>query len=143
MGTSHLYVIGKRGLGVLFVRTAPLRVAMVSDETILKYEEAHPGVDGYAKVAASAKALLASRDGQPEGAIDQAQRAGIEALVAGGAVISDVDFSFLGEVTDSGWTINRMVNSPLEGALAALGPDAPASGDLFDAILSDSPNSAV
>lgn len=142
MNNSQLYIIGKKGAGVLFVRTFPLRVAQVSHETILAYEADHPGVDGYAKVAASAKAMLIGQDGQPETNLDQPQIQGIETLIAGGAVVSEADFTFVGEITDAGWDCNRFVLMPIESALTAVGPSGATTGDLFDAILSDTPNSA-
>ena len=64
--SSHFFIVGKKGFGVLFIRTAPLRVASVSHETIAAYEASHPGVDGYARVAAAAKSMLVRQNGQPE-----------------------------------------------------------------------------
>ncbi len=112
--SSHFFIVGKKGFGVLFIRTAPLRVASVSHETIAAYEASHPGVDGYARVAAAAKSMLVRQDGQPENELDQVQIQGIEALVAGGAVVSEADFAFVGEVIDAGWDFNRMVQAPIE-----------------------------
>lgn len=143
MSVSKLYVIGKKGEGVILVRTSPLRAATISHDTILAYESVHPGVDGYAKIAAAAKSMLLAQDGQSETSLDQAQIQGIEALVAGGTIICESDFVLQGAVVDSGWVSNRVIVSPLGHALEALGPDAPVSGELFNAILSDSPNSAV
>lgn len=140
MTKSTFYIIGKRGSGVLFIKTMPLRVASVSDEAILAYEAQHPGVDGYARVAAAAKSMLLSQDGQPDSDLDAIQIQGIEALIAGRAVVSEADFAFVGEVTDAGWDFNRKSQSPLEAALKAVGPSGPAAGELFDAILSDTPN---
>nr|WP_323571655.1 hypothetical protein [Rhizobium sp. 28DA2] len=111
--SSHFFIVGKKGFGVLFIRTAPLRVASVSHETIAAYEASHPGVDGYARVAAAAKSMLVRQDGQPENELDQVQIQGIEALVAGGAVVSEADFAFVGEVIDAGWDFNRMVQAPI------------------------------
>lgn len=45
-------------------------------------------MDGYARVAAAAKSMLVRQDGEPETELDQVQIQGIEALVAGGAVVS-------------------------------------------------------
>jgi hypothetical protein len=115
-------------------------VASVSDDVITKYEAAHPGVDGYARVAAAAKAMLVSQDGQPDTTLDQVQIQGIETLIAGGATVSDADFAFVGEVVDAGWDFNRDIQLPIESALKAVGPSGSSSGELFEAILSDSPN---
>ncbi len=139
--SSHFFIVGKKGFGVLFIRTTPLRVASVSHETITAYEASHPGVDGYARVAAAAKAMLVRQDGQPEAELDQVQIQGIEALVSGGAVVSEADFAFIGEVVD-GWDFNRMVLTPIEAALKAVGPAGSITGELFDAILADDPNAA-
>lgn len=119
-----------------------VRVASVSHETITAYEASHPGVDGYARVAAAAKAMLVRQDGQPEAELDQVQIQGIEALVSGGAVVSEADFAFIGEVVDAGWDFNRMVLTPIEAALKAVGPAGSITGELFDAILADDPNAA-
>ncbi|CVI64165.1 MULTISPECIES: hypothetical protein [Agrobacterium] len=140
--SSHFFIVGKKGFGVLFIRTAPLRVASVSHETIAAYEASHPGVDGYARVAAAAKSMLVRQDGQPEAELDQVQIQGIEALVAGGAVVSEADFAFIGEVVDAGWDFNRMVQVPIEAALKAVGPAGAVTGELFDAILADDSNTA-
>ena len=142
MANSQFYIIGKKGSGVLFVRTSPLRVANVTHEAIVNYETSHPGVDGYARVAAAAKAMLVNQDGQAETSLDDIQIQGIEALIAGGAVVSEADFAFVGDVTDAGWDFNRKAQAPLENALQAVGPSGPAAGALFEAILSDSPNAA-
>ncbi len=140
--SSHLFIVGKKGFGVLFIRTTPLRVASVSHETIAAYEASNPGVDGYARVAASAKSMLVRQDGQPEAELDQVQIRGIEALVAGGAVVSEADFAFIGEVTDAGWDFNRMVQAPIEAALKAVGPGGSVTGELFEAVLADDGNVA-
>ncbi|MBA4775337.1 MAG: hypothetical protein H2044_06725 [Rhizobiales bacterium] len=140
--SSHFFIVGKKGFGVLFIRTAPLRVASVSHETIAAYETSHPGVDGYARVAAAAKSMLVRQDGHPEAELDQVQIQGIEALVAGGAVVSEADFAFIGEVVDAGWDFNRMVQAPIEAALKAVGPAGAVTGELFDAILADDSNTA-
>ncbi|AYD04391.1 hypothetical protein [Neorhizobium sp. NCHU2750] len=142
MANSQFYVIGKKGSGVLFVRTEPLRVASVSHDVIAEYEASHPGVDGYARVAAAAKGMLVGQDGQPETTLDQVQAQGIETVIASGAVMSDADFAFVGDVVDAGWDFNRVIQLPIESALKAVGPSGIASGDLFAAILSDTPNKA-
>lgn len=67
---------------------------------------------------------------------------GIEALVAGGAVVSEADFAFVGEVIDAGWDFNRMVQAPIRSALKAVGPAGSVTGELFDAILADDTNAA-
>lgn len=142
MANSQFYVIGKKGSGVLFVRTEPLRVASVSHDVIAEYEASHPGVDGYARVAAAAKGMLVGQDGQPETTLDQVQAQGIETVIASGAVMSDADFAFVGDVVDAGWDFNRVIQLPIESALKAVGPSGVTSGDLFAAILSDTPNTA-
>jgi len=140
MSNSQFYVVGKKGAGVLFVRTSPLRVASVSHDVIAAYEAAHPGVDGYARVAAAAKGMLVGQDGKSDTTLDQVQIQGIETLIAGGATVSDADFAFVGEVVDAGWDFNRIIQMPIESPLRAVGPSGPAPGQLFEAILSDKPN---
>jgi len=140
MSNSQFYIVGKKGAGVLFIRTSPLRVASVSHDVIVQYEAAHPGIDGYARVAAAAKGMLVGQDGKPDTVLDQVQIQGIETLIAGGAVVSDADFALVGEVVDAGWDFNRDVQPPIGSALKAVGPSGPVTGQLFEAILSDTPN---
>jgi hypothetical protein len=142
MTTSKLYIIGKKGDGVIFLRTEPLRVAQVTHETIVAYETSNPGIDGYARIAAAAKGMLAGQDGEPDTSLDQVQIQGIEALIAGGAVVSEADFALVGDVVDTGWDDNRIIRMPIESPLTAVGPSGATTGDLFDAILSDTPNTA-
>lgn len=142
MSKSQFYIIGKRGNGVLFIRTSPLRVASVSHEVITEYEASHPGVDGYARVAAAAKGMLIGQDGKPETNLDQVQAQGIETVIAAGAVVSDADFALVGDVVDEGWDFIRVVQLPIESALKAVGPSGVPAGQLFEAILSDTPNVA-
>lgn len=139
MTDTALYVIGKKGSGVLFVRTAPLRAAIVSDDTIRAYEASHPGVDGYARVAAAARAMIADQDGNPATSIDPVQAQGIEAVIAGGAVLSEADFAFVGDVVNAGWDVNRKGQMPIESPLSVVGPSS-TSTDLVDAVLSDTPS---
>jgi hypothetical protein len=139
MTNSQLYVIGKKGSGVLFVKTNPLRVAMVSDATIQQYEASHPGVDGYARIGAAARSMIADQDGNPNTSIDDIQAQGIETVLAGGAVMSEADFAFIGDVIDTGWDMSRKSQMPIEDALMAVGPYGGATVNLVDAILADTP----
>lgn len=139
MAKAKLYVIGKRGEGIVFLRTSPLRVVQISHETIVEYEASNPGTDGYARVAASAKGIFSNSVEPASSSVNEA----LETLIRGGAVVSEADFTFIGDVEDSGWDDRRHVQLPLAQVLEALAADAIASGELFDAILSDSPNSAV
>ena len=140
MSNSQFYIIGKKGAGVLFVRTSPLRVASVSHEAIVEYEPSHPGVDGYARIAGAGKAMLVGQDGQPDTSLDEVQIKGVESIIASGAAISEADFVFVGEVVDAGWDFNRVIQLPIESALKAVGPSGASAGQLFEAILSDRPN---
>jgi hypothetical protein len=137
MTTSLFYAVGKRGLGAVFIRTAPLRVSSISHETIVAYEAAHDDVDGYARIAAAAKAMMVGQDGKPETTLDAAQKQGIETLISAGTTVSDADFAFVSEVIDQGWDFNRGIQLPIESALEAIGPNGVKAGDLFEAILSD------
>lgn len=137
MTTSLFYVIGKRDLGVIFIRTAPLRVSSISHETIAAYEASHQGIDGYARIAAAAKGMMIGQDGKPETSVDPVQLQGIETLISTGASVSDADFAFVSEAIDQGWDFNRGIQLPIESALQAVGPSGVKSGDLFDAVLSD------
>jgi hypothetical protein len=94
MSKERMYVIGDRGIGVLLIRTNPLRVVEISDEEISKYSRAS-ATDGYAKVAASLWHLV--RELRPSSKKDDAGAAksgGIEALVTAGVQLTEVDFVF-------------------------------------------------
>lgn len=138
MADSNFYVIGKKGAGVLFIRTVPLRAALVPHQAILDYEALNPGVDGYAHVGAAARTWLATQDGNPNTHIDPNQAQGIETVLAGGATISEAEFTFVGAVSDGDWDLNRMSQMPIQAALKATGPSATGT-DLTQAILSDTP----
>ena len=94
MSKERMYVIGDRGIGVLLIRTNPLRVVEISDEEISKYSR-ESATDGYAKVAASLWHLV--RELRPSSKKDDANPAksgGIEALVTAGVQLTEVDFVF-------------------------------------------------
>lgn len=142
MSQSPLYIIGSRGSGVLFVRTSPLRASMVSHQAILDFERQHPGVDGYARVAAAASRMT-SNPGSGTRDIDPIEARGIEKLVQSGATVSDATFTFVGQIDDNDLDLNRMSTMPIQSALAALGSghnEASQSGeDLVQTVLSDTP----
>lgn len=139
MSQSPLYIIGNRGSGVLFVRMSPLRASMVSHQAILDFETQHPGVDGYARVAAAASRMMS---GGGSG-IDPIEARGIEKLIQSGATLSDATFSFVGQIDDNDLDLNRMSTMPIQSALAALGSGynttSQSGDDLFQAVLSDTP----
>jgi hypothetical protein len=140
VSNSQFFVVGKRGSGVIFVRTSPLRVAMVAHETILQYEAEHSGIDGYAQVAVAAKTMMTNQDGQPDTVCDPMEIEGIAALLSQGTAFCDADIALVGGVVDEGWDFNRIITTPIDDVLMAVGPNSPASGHLFQAILSDTPN---
>lgn len=122
MSKSQLFIVGKRGSGVLFVRTEPLRVSLVSHETILAYEAGHPGIDGYARVAAAAKAMLVQNDGEADSFVDMAEMEALEARMAQGQPVREADIAMVGGVADEGWDFNRIITTPLDDVMVALGP---------------------
>ncbi|MTI00379.1 hypothetical protein [Roseibium sp. RKSG952] len=137
MGKSHVYVIGKRGEGVLFVRMDPFRGSFVSDEAIRQFEAAHPGTDGYAKVAASARILFAIGDDSPDTDLDSAMAEGIVRTVASGVRMSDVDFAFSGTADNTTWDGGTAVTcSPLSDPLFKIAENT-TPGTLQDAVLTD------
>jgi hypothetical protein len=140
MSNSQFFVVGKRGSGVIFVRTAPLRVAMVSHETIVEYEAGRPGIDGYAQVAVAAKTMMTNQDGQADTFNDPMEIEGIAALLSQGSGFCEADIAMVGGVVDEGWDFNRDITTPIDDVLMAVGPNSPETGHLFQAILSDSPN---
>lgn len=122
MSKSQLFIVGKRGSGVLFVRTEPLRVSLVSHETILAYEAGHPGIDGYARVAAAAKAMLVQNDGEADSFVDMAEMEALEARMTQGEPVREADIAMVGGVADEGWDFNRDITTPLDDVMVALGP---------------------
>lgn len=121
MSKSQLFIVGKRGSGVLFVRTEPLRVSLVSHETILAYEAGHPGIDGYARVAAAAKAMLVQNDSEADSFVDMAEMEALEARMAQGQPVREADIAMVGGVADEGWDFNRIISTPLDDVMTALG----------------------
>lgn len=140
MAQSPFYVIGTRGMGVLFVRTSPLRAALVSHQAVLDFEAQHVGVDGYARIAAAASRMSVGKNGDADGMVDSIEARGIEKLIKSGSTVSEATFTFIGDIDDSDLDFNRMSTMPIQAALSALSLSNDSGGDrVVDAVLSDTP----
>jgi hypothetical protein len=146
MAEGRFYVIGDKGSGVLFVKTNPFRAALVTDQVIQAYDAAHPGVDGYARIAAAAWTMIAEQDLNPGTGGNPITAEGIEDMVASGVTLCQADFALAADIDDTGWDMNRMITMPIEQALTIVGPNGsqlpggPPDGTLREAVLSDTPS---
>jgi hypothetical protein len=119
-----MYIIGDRESGVLFVKTAPLKLTNVSKATIQSYA-ASKGISydqAFAQLAAAAKAIINKTETAQSIADVDSSYAAIGQLIGNGAVLSDVDFCFVADVDDSDWSTKRGVVPPLSSVLADLNP---------------------
>ncbi len=125
MADGKIYVLGKRGFGVLFVKTDPFRASFISDQAIQAYEASDPAIgDGYAEIAAAAKGMIAESDGNAATtSISVDERKGIKKLVSSGTVLTDLDFAFFADTVNADWDVSRKAFDPLEDALEQVGPD--------------------
>jgi hypothetical protein len=119
-----MYIIGDRESGVLFVKTAPLKLTNVSKATIQSYA-ASKGISydqAFAQLAAAAKAIINKTETAQSVADLDTSYAAIGQLIGKGAVLSDVDFCFVADIDDSDWSTKRGVVPPLSSVLADLNP---------------------
>jgi len=123
MAEGTFYVVGLKDLGVLFVKSNPFRAAIVTDAEIQKYSAAHPGIDGYARIAASASQVIADEQGDWAAPIDGVNALGIESLVASGVKVSNADFALVAKVDDQNWKSRRSFVVPIENALSLVGSE--------------------
>ncbi len=131
---ARLYVIGDRNIGVLFVKTDPLKLTHISKATIEAYATQHgTSFDAaFAQVAAGAKAMINKTEvAQSFPDVDTTYQA-LGQMIAKGATVSDADFCFVAEVDDTDWATTRWVAAPLSSALADLNPSLPPDTQLKD-----------
>jgi hypothetical protein len=133
---AKMYVIGDSEAGVLFIKTNPVRVALVPIANVLAYANAEPG-DGEAikqalgKVAGAAKrsiVLADENDASPLSSDDAADAMG--SIMRGGAAVTDAEFCFIADVEDADWSSRRFRCPPVEQPLGTLGTD-PARASVF------------
>ena len=123
--TGRLYVIGDKDTGVLFVKTDPLRAAIIPKSAIEQYasERGFTYAAAFARVAEGAKKMIIQADGSDVPADVEEVYEALGALVEAGTVITDAEFCFIAEVENSDWSARRYSSPPIERALAILGPD--------------------
>ena len=144
MAEGKFYVVGLKGSGVLFVKTSPFRAAIVTDAEIKRYNSSGGGVDGYARIAAAACAMIAEHDPEWKLPIDMTYAKGIESLVASGVKLCLADFALVADVVDEKWSARRSIVMPIEHALSIIASDSgsaePGGATLREAVLNDSPS---
>lgn len=96
-----LFVVGKRELGILFVRTNPLRVTLVTPEAIKQFEDETTSEDGFAEACGMATVLAADLDKSPATKFDQPSVEGVKELIKAGVQVSGGDFSYAVEMRDT------------------------------------------
>lgn len=119
-----LYVVGDRETGILFVKTEPLRLTHISKATIESYASSHAETfdNVFAQIAAAAKAFLNKTEtSQTIPDVDTSYQA-IGQLIGKGAVISDTDFCFVGDIVNTDWSANRLTVPPLASVFSDLNP---------------------
>ena len=143
---ARMYVIGDSEAGVLFVKTAPLRLAIVPMEKVLEYANAKPG--GYAaiktalgKVAGAARKMMFLADENPDdpaGSDEVADAVGY--FVKTGGSVSEAEFCFIAEVADVDWKSRRFRCPPIDQPLQVISKDDgvdPANGQIPETELRD------
>jgi hypothetical protein len=124
---AKMYVIGDSEAGVLFIKTNPVRLALVPMANVLAYANAEPG-DGEAikqvlgKVAGAAKKsiVLADVDDASPSGSDEAEDT-IASIMSGGGAITDAEFCFIADVEDAEWSSRRFRCPPVEQPLGIVG----------------------
>jgi hypothetical protein len=145
---AKMYVIGDSQAGVLFIKTNPIRLALVPMANVLDYANAQPGdIDAIkqalGKVAGAAKKMmfLADTDPATPPGSDDAEDA-IGSIIGGGGAITDAEFCFIADVEDVDWASRRFRCPPLEQPLRIIstrdGTD-PSGGNIPEAELNDNP----
>ena len=139
--TGRLYVIGDKDTGVLFVKTEPLRAAIVPKSEIANYAT-QKGITfdaAFASIAEGAKRMIiAADDSDVPAAVEEVFEA-FGALVEGGTILSDAEFCFIAEVENADWSSRRFSRPPIENALEVIAPGTatPNSDDLPEVPLKD------
>jgi len=129
--TGRLYVIGDRETGVLFVKTEPLRVAIIPKSEIETYATRSSITfdSAFANIAEGAKTLITRLDGNSATADVPEIHAAFNAMIAAGTVISDAEFCLIGEVDNAGWVERRWNSRPIDPAVDILSPSSPPLAD--------------
>jgi hypothetical protein len=138
---GRMYVIGDRNTGVLFVKTDPLRAAIVPLQNIEAYAN-QSGItvdEAFARVARGAKSMIIRSDGQGVPAATAQVFETFFDLVNEGTVITDAAFCFIAEVENQDWSDRRYNCPPVGLALQTVGPEngAPLGNDLPEVALQD------
>lgn len=123
---SRMYVIGDSEAGVLFVKTNPIRLALVPLANVLAYANAQPGdveaiKRALGKVAGAAKKMIFLADGDdlgPPGSDEVADAIG--SIVKAGGAITEAEFCFIADVEDVEWSSRRFRCPPIDQALKAI-----------------------
>jgi|SRR5688572_18026772 hypothetical protein len=109
---AKMYVIGDSEAGVLFIKTNPVRLAMVPMANVLAYANAEPG-DG-----AAIKQVLSKVAGAAKKSIIPADESDAEDAIG---AITDAEFCFIADVEDSEWSSRRFRSVPVEQPLNVVG----------------------
>ena len=96
-----LFIIGKRELGILFVRTDPLRVTLVTPEAIKDFENETASQDGFAEACGMATLLATELNKNPANKFDNISVEGVKELIRSSVQISGADYSYAVEMRDS------------------------------------------
>jgi hypothetical protein len=103
---AKMYVIGDSQAGVLFIKTNPVRLAVVPMAEVLAYANAEPGDSEAIKQVLGNVAGAARKEDA------------LSAIMNGGASVTDADFCFVADVEDAEWNSRRFRCPPVEQPLA-------------------------
>ena len=142
-GTGRMYVIGDPDTGVLFVKTNPLRVALVPLKNIQRYanEDQISLEDAFGRVAKGSQGQIVTANGGDPNDDDPDDPALLvfKELATNGSVVSDALFCFIAEVDNDDWSTDRYRSSPIVPVAKAIAPtNTPQNGDdVFEIELED------
>lgn len=92
---AKMYVIGDSQAGVLFIKTNPIRLAVVPMANVLAYANAEPGDSEAIKQVLGNVAGAARKEDA------------ISAIMDGGSGVTDAEFCFIADVEDAEWSSRR------------------------------------
>lgn len=125
----YLFVVGKRDMGILFVRTNPLRVTLISAADIESYHGS-TGRDAFAEAGGMAAVLAADQDKTSPSSLDSIAVEGVKELIRNNYHVGNVDLSFAVQMKDDGdQDYQRFGVNPLWNVVSNLKTDGPDPGE--------------
>jgi hypothetical protein len=116
------YVVGARQTGILYLTLDPLRVSMISRETIQSYadQNGESFEVAFGRIAGATQDLILSTDVEDAVPGGQITRETFIELIKRGTTICDADFCFVAKVKASEWGTMRNGFAPIEPVIDSL-----------------------